>query len=449
MTRIFSSVDDRFRKLGRNLPQLVVICILGWLTFSVYASIKDAALEDNHTEFGRRGWSASPANSNLHDMMHDDEGSVETYEEDVAAPMMAPMMTRFSSASESPKRSRSSMRSVSFAKSSPDAISLESTIGSAFLDGGSSSDNFDASSVPTMLVRTGNLDVETERDLESLTEGIEVELAKIKGAYIERRSRNGGYLMQNDRGVNEFSSSSSSSQHRVGQSISMTIRVPVESFFDLILALKGKPATNQSEDGKEKSSAAIPGLFRPEEIASSSDEVSDVTGSYVDVAARATALRSTHKRLLVLMQKANDVDTVLKVQRELSSVTQQLEAKEARLKRLSDSATLSTLRLNLRQTSEPPRPPISPRARWSIRRTFVRAFHWLGRRLRNFIDVLIFTFVAAVIPLIFFALAYCCFPQHFRRFVVYPLEATKKWLFSGIQKASSAFSRDSEHDNTK
>ena len=36
-----------------------------------------------------------------------------------------------------------------------------------------------------------------------------------------------------------------------------------------------------------------------------------------------------------------------------------------------------------------------------------------------------------------------------RRFVVYPLEATKKWLFSGIQKASSAFSKDSEHDNTK
>ena len=224
----------------------------------------------------------------------------------------------------------------------------------------------------------------------------------------------------------------------------MTIRVPVESFFDLILALKGNPATRQSEGGKEKSFAAIPGIFRPEEIASSSDEVSDVTGSYVDVAARATALRSTHKRLLVLMQKANDVDTVLKVQRELSSVTQQLEAKEARLKRLSDSATLSTLQLNLRQISGA-RPPKYPRARWSIRRTFVRAFHWHGRLLRKFIDVLIFTFVAAVIPLTFFALAYYCFPQHFRRFVVYPLQ----WLFSGIHQASSAFSRGSEHDNTK
>jgi hypothetical protein len=54
------------------------------------------------------------------------------------------------------------------------------------------------------------------------------------------------------------------------------------------------------------------------------------------------------------MAAAKDVDAVLRVQRELTSTTQQLEAKEAALARLSKGAALSTLRLTIRQA--PPDP---------------------------------------------------------------------------------------------
>ena len=48
------------------------------------------------------------------------------------------------------------------------------------------------------------------------------------------------------------------------------------------------------------------------------------TEQYADHAARAASLEGTHKALLALLERAKDVPDVLKVQRELSSVVQQL-----------------------------------------------------------------------------------------------------------------------------
>ena len=329
--------------------------------------------------------------------------------------------------------SRGSMRSAqSFAMAATEAVEANGgggTLGSKFLQSGgassssssSSSSSFDAESVPTMLVRTGRLEAETARDIDVLAAAVDAELAKIRGAFVERRSRNGGYLVDDNRPPRpgrrhyrgalrtkqgkvkwkgggdgkEEGGEKKKGKHREGQSIDMTIRVPVESFFALVDGLKGRRGGGEVE--------AVAGIFTPDEVAESSDEAQDVTSSYVDAvspstasiscvrsirihsrlcccpsrnlptflnanlltrsdspslppsqAARAATLRGAHARLLSLMAAAKDVDAVLRVQRELTSTTQQLEAKEAALARLSKGAALSTLRLTIRQA--PPDP---------------------------------------------------------------------------------------------
>ena len=83
------------------------------------------------------------------------------------------------------------------------------------------------------------------------------------------------------------------------------------------------------------------------------------------------------------------------MQRELTRVTQELEAKEATLKRLSSSASLSTLNVDINQKPDRPLPPPQPPS-WSLRRTVERAWQWLRHTLTKVVDVVVFVIVAAV-----------------------------------------------------
>jgi len=74
---------------------------------------------------------------------------------------------------------------------------------------------------------------------------------------------------------------------------------------------------------------SIGGLTAAEEVYEVTDEVRDVTGEYVDAAARAASLEATRKQLQALMVRADDVRDVLEVQREFAQVTAQVEAKQA------------------------------------------------------------------------------------------------------------------------
>ena len=89
------------------------------------------------------------------------------------------------------------------------------------------------------------------------------------------------------------------------------------------------------------------------------------------------------------------MDQVLKIQRELSTVVQQLEAKKARMEVLKQQSGTSTIRLNLRVKDEEPEPP-KKRPGWSLFRTFGRALMWLSTMCTRTIDVLVFMAVGAV-----------------------------------------------------
>ena len=202
-------------------------------------------------------------------------------------------------------RSRSSMRSFSQADGPPMAMAMmedaadmdvapasagvqlkRETLGSTFLkEGGDSS--FDAASVKTMLVRTGNVEAETSRDLEPLAARVEATVAEIDGAFVEKRSSNGGYIVREPvvlpapRGKKgkkhkKGKEGKDATKRRQGQSISLTIRVPVGSFFWLVDALRGRAARGDPAipEGFE---AAVAGIFAADEVTASDDRVEDVS----------------------------------------------------------------------------------------------------------------------------------------------------------------------------
>ena len=227
-----------------------------------------------------------------------------------------------------------------------------------------------------MLVRTGTARVVTRADVFAAADALAA-AAEARGGFVERREDEGGYV--DDEGA------------RRGMAASLTLRVPVAKYAELLSLVK----------------AGVGGTT-PAEVASVGDTVVDVTGDYVDAASRAATLEATRDQLLKLMASADDVKDVLAVQRELSSVTQQLEAKKATMARLGKRAALSTIAVSLVQKEperKPPR-PWRPKA-WSLSRTFARAVKTLAAFAQKSVDVLVFLAVFAAPAALAAAVALC------------------------------------------
>merc|ERR1719377_348890 len=238
---------------------------------------------------------------------------------------------------------------------------------------------FDPSAVKTMLVRTGTLRIETDSDVEKVANAAtsQVEAA---GGFVESRQDNGGWL---DGDV------------RRGQNTRLTLRIPVDKYAALL------------QDFRK----SIGGLTKSTDVEETTDRVRDVTGEYVDNAARASTLEATRAQLQALMSRADLVKDVLQVQRELSSVVQQLEARKATMQRLSAQASLSTLQLTLSKRDRS-RPPAPFRRVWSPSKTVRKAVKKLVRRTQRLADGVIFlvVFAAPLALLVCLVVAVCGVP---------------------------------------
>jgi len=69
----------------------------------------------------------------------------------------------------------------------------------------------------------------------------------------------------------------------------------------------------------------------------------DVTEEFIDLEARLKAKQTLEKRYLELLSKAKTVKEMLEIERELSNIREEIEAKQGRLKYLEDKVSLSTL----------------------------------------------------------------------------------------------------------
>lgn len=71
----------------------------------------------------------------------------------------------------------------------------------------------------------------------------------------------------------------------------------------------------------------------------------DVTEEFIDLEARLKAKQTLEKRYLELLSKAKNVKEILEIEKELSKIREEIEAKQGRLKYLTNKVALSTLNI--------------------------------------------------------------------------------------------------------
>ena len=108
----------------------------------------------------------------------------------------------------------------------------------------------------------------------------------------------------------------------------ITVRIPSKNF-DLFL--------NDISKGVE--------YFDNKEISSQ-----DVTEEYIDVAARLKAKKTLEARYLELLKKANKVTEMLEIEAQLSSIREEIEAKEGQLRYMQSRVSMSTINIEFYKT---------------------------------------------------------------------------------------------------
>ena len=98
-------------------------------------------------------------------------------------------------------------------------------------------------------------------------------------------------------------------------------------------------------------------------------KATDVTGQYVDLQARITALEASRQQYLSILAKATTVGDVLAVQEQLDGIQSQIEQLQGQLQVLTSETSYSTLTVTLSEGTPPPPPAPLPES------GLVRAWH--------------------------------------------------------------------------
>jgi hypothetical protein len=127
----------------------------------------------------------------------------------------------------------------------------------------------------------------------------------------------------------------------------------------------------------------------------------DITDQYYDSAVRLENLKKGRDQLLEIQKKADTVDSLLKVQGELTRITGEIESLEGRMKMWDKMVAESTVNLNINQQSLPIK--INRDITWNfsslsdIIKTMKNGFVWTTNTIVNMV-VWVVIFVVAIIP---------------------------------------------------
>ena len=87
-------------------------------------------------------------------------------------------------------------------------------------------------------------------------------------------------------------------------------------------------------------------------VVSQSATAQDITSEYVDVEARLASLRVQEERLMQMMEKAGDLETLLAIQNQLTEVQYQLESYTAQQRTYDDSIAYCTVTVSIREVKQ-------------------------------------------------------------------------------------------------
>jgi Domain of unknown function (DUF4349) len=138
----------------------------------------------------------------------------------------------------------------------------------------------------------------------------------------------------------------SQTQSGASPSGSVTLQVPVDSFAAVLTRAQA--------------------LGKPSDLTT---KATDVTGQYVDLQARITALQASRQQYLTILAKATTVGDVLAVQEQIDSIQSQIEQLQGQLQLLTSQTSYSTLTVTVGEGTPPPPPGPLPES------GLVRAWH--------------------------------------------------------------------------
>ncbi|MBI5728444.1 MAG: DUF4349 domain-containing protein [Candidatus Magasanikbacteria bacterium] len=163
-------------------------------------------------------------------------------------------------------------------------------------------------------------------------------------------------------GNNGFVVSSNQDKSGLAPTADVTVRIPVKIFDQSLAAFRALgDVQNQQVTGQ------------------------DVTDEYVDLDSRLRNLQATETQFLDIMKKAQKIDDILAVQRELSNVRSQIEVMQGRMKYLRESAAFSTVTVNL-ATDQAALPVMEKTDQWkpvAVVKDAVRSLLEVGKGLVN------------------------------------------------------------------
>src|SRR2546426_4933813 len=163
------------------------------------------------------------------------------------------------------------------------------------------------------------------------------------------------------------------------RSASLTIRVPSSRFGDALQQLK-------SLEG---------------EIQTSGVTAQDVTDQFVDLQARLTAKQAEEQRYIAILNRANTIDEILKVDASLGSVRTQIEQLTAQINSIKQRTDFSTISMSISTLSALPGDTTTKA--WDPAKTVGRALAALGAMMQVFADAVIWLVVFGWLPLLAFA----------------------------------------------
>lgn len=147
----------------------------------------------------------------------------------------------------------------------------------------------------------------------------------------ERVIKFGGYIAQE----NNY-------RHEDRKEVSLVIKVPVQQFEPMMNDISGKDARQVERTIKSE----------------------DVTGQVVDTRSRLEAKKEMRQKYLEFLRQSKNMEEVLKVQAEINSIQEEIEAAAGRIQYLNKSAAFSTINFSFYEPIEGFKAPVEDNSFW-------------------------------------------------------------------------------------